>query len=100
MDTHDILDAELLHMPEEAQHDIDLDALVQEHGLIYTDHSQREQRQAGQPPRKVWLATERPMTGGDVLSYRLDGDDVILVTADGQKWRFAVNGQAHRLMEA
>ena len=79
--------------------DVDLDALVQSHGLIYTDHVQREQRQGNGPPRKVWLPTERFMTGADVLSHRFDGDDVLIVTGDGQKWRFRPDGTAQNLME-
>lgn len=78
--------------------DVDLDALVQ--ALQYHDHIQREQRQGNGPARKVWLAVDRPMTGADVLSHRFDGDDVLLVTADGQKWRFRPDGQAINLMEA
>lgn len=79
--------------------DVDLDALVQSHGLVYIDHVQREQRQGNGPPRKVWLTTERLMSGADVLNHRFDGGDVLIVTADGQKWRFRADGTAQNLME-
>lgn len=36
---------------------------------------------------KVFTPFERPMEVADVLSFRVDGNEVVLVTADGQKLR-------------
>lgn len=36
---------------------------------------------------RVFEPFERPMTAADVLSFRVDGNEVVLVTADGQKLR-------------
>ena len=91
--------ADEIMLNEEAPVDIDLDALVQEHGLVYHDHMLREERVAGGQVKKVWMRTERPMTGAEVLSHRFVGEDVILTTADGQKWRFGADGSARNLME-
>lgn len=88
-----------LQSQEALPEDIDLDALVQQHGLIYHDHIQRDERQPGGATRKVWMRTERPMTGAEVLSHRFDGEDVIVVTQDGQKWRFTHDGRALNLLE-
>lgn len=52
-------------------------------------------RREGKPVKKpgkktatrVFERVERPMTVADVLSFRVDGNEVVLVTADGQKLR-------------
>ncbi len=52
-------------------------------------------RREGKPVKKpgkktatrVFERVERPMTVADVLSFRVDGNEVIIVTADGQKLR-------------
>lgn len=52
-------------------------------------------RREGKPVKKpgkktatrVFERVERPMTAADVLSFRVDGNEVVIVTADGQKLR-------------
>jgi len=36
---------------------------------------------------RVFIPFERPMETADVLSFRIDGNEVVLITADGQKLR-------------
>ena len=36
---------------------------------------------------RVFIPFERPMEAADVLSFRVDGNEVIIVTSDGQKFR-------------
>lgn len=83
----------------EGPKDIDLDGLVKDHELVYHDHVRRDSRRPDGTTGPVWFATERPMTGADVLGYRIDGDSVYLVCGDGQRWHMAGDGNAYQLRE-
>jgi hypothetical protein len=87
-------------VPVASRPEIDLDALVQDLGLVFVDHVRREEVRNGQRI-SVWRQTERPMTSADVLSYREDtqGRGLVLVTADGRKLLWIGEGRAVNLLE-
>ncbi len=55
-------------------------------GLVYVGTKvERVKDKTGE--RKVRKRVERPLAVGDILSWRIDGGQVVLVTADGKKYR-------------
>jgi hypothetical protein len=61
-----------------------LQALCDRHELTYRTSERVEDVQGGQP-RRVWQPRLRPLGADDILSHRVDGPLVTIVTADGQK---------------
>lgn len=79
--------------------DIDLDSLVKDAALVYHDHVRKDARRPDGTMGPVWFATERPMTGADVLGWRQEDGDTYIVTGDAQRWRFTAEGNAYQLRE-
>lgn len=62
----------------------ELQALCEQHGLTYRTSERVEEQRDGQP-RRVWQPRLRPLSADDILSHRVEGPTVTIVTADGQK---------------
>jgi hypothetical protein len=63
----------------------ELQALLEHHGLTYRTSERVTEPRPDGTTRRVWQPIRRPMQASDVLSHRVNGTHVVVVTADGQK---------------